>query len=70
MVLTKEAKEILSVEKNKIHLCYVLNVSYATMHRWLRDNSEKLTMVRVINAMVEITGLTEDEIFDTVENES
>ena len=70
MVLTKEAKEILSVEKNKIHLCHVLNVSYATMHRWLRDNSEKLTMVRVIKAMVEITGLSEEEIFDTVENES
>ena len=64
MILTKEAKEILSVEQNKIHLCHLLNVSYATMHRWLRDNSEKLTMVRVIHAMIEVTGLKEEELFE------
>lgn len=64
MILTKQAKEILAVEQNKIHLCHLLNVSYATMHRWLRDDCEKLTMLRVINAMSEVTGLTEEELFE------
>lgn len=64
MILTEKAKEILSVEKNKIHLCHLIGVSYATVHRWLRDDSEKLTMARVIEAIVEVTGIDKDDLFE------
>lgn len=66
MILKKEVKEILSVEKNKIHLCHLVDVSYATMHRWLREDYEKLQLPRIVTAICEVTGLSEDELFEEV----
>ena len=64
MKLKQNVKEILSVEENKIKLCYLTGVSYSTMHRWLRDDHEKLTLKKTIDAMIEVTGIPETEIFE------
>lgn len=65
MKLTKRAKEILSTEQNKIRLCYLTGKSYATIHRWIRDDNERLTMLQVIKSIIEVSGLSEEEIFET-----
>lgn len=64
MKLRQNVKEILSIEENKIKLCYLTGVSYSTMHRWLRDDHEKLTLKKTIDAIVEVTGVPENQIFE------
>ena len=70
MILRQDVKEILSIEKNKIHLCHLADVSYATMHRWLREDYEKLQLPRIIKAICEVTNISEENLFETVLHES
>ncbi len=64
MILKKEVKEILAIEQNKIHLCHLVNVSYSTMHRWLKDDHEKLTMARIVAGISEVTEIPESDLFE------
>lgn len=63
MELTQKAKKILLKESNKILLCQHTGKSYSTIHRWLKNNDEKLTIKSVIEVIKEITGLEEEQIF-------
>ena len=67
MVLNNDVKEILAIEKNKIALCYKTGVSYSTIHRWLRDDHEKLTLKKVSEAISEIAKIPESELFQKEE---
>lgn len=40
-----------------------LNKSYATLRRWLDNDSDEFTKKKVIEVICQITGLHEDQIF-------
>lgn len=65
MILKKEVKEILAMEQNKIHLCHLVGSSYASVHRWIRDDYEKLTLPRVSEKIAIVTGIPVEDLFET-----
>lgn len=72
MKLSEKAKKFLGDEQIKLKICLELGVAYFTFYRWTSKNSRKLTELRTIKAICEITGLGLDELFEqeTTETES
>lgn len=68
MKLTTKAKEKLASGKIKTLIAVKLDRSLATIQKWVREEDEKLTMIKVIEAIAEFTELDESEIFEPTEN--
>lgn len=49
----------------KAQLASKLNVAYSTIVRWYYKENDKFARLDVIQAITELTGLTQEEIFET-----
>lgn len=61
-------EEFIKITKNSVVKCKIavaLNKAYPTINNWLSipKFQENLTTKKAISALVEITGLTEEQIF-------
>lgn len=66
MTITKQAIEaIKSSNKAQAALMVAFNKSHKTIENWLRKSSIMLTTKTAVDAIIETTGLTEDEILET-----
>ena len=65
MKLKAEIKKTLHEPMNVGVMMTRLNKSYATLRRWFDNDSQEFTKKKVIELICEITGLSEDEIFET-----
>ena len=63
MELTKNALKAIREKKEcRIRLQYELNVTDATIYRWLENNSIMLTTAQALQIISEETGLKQEEI--------
>ena len=63
ITLSKKANQSLN-EDIKLKLALKLGKSYSTVRRWITSENDKLTTIERIEAIAELTGLNENEIFD------
>ena len=63
ITLSEKANQSLN-EDIKLKLALKLGKSYSTVRRWITSENDKLTTIERIEAIAELTGLNENEIFD------
>ncbi len=66
MILSEKALEKLSDDSIRMKICLELKISYVTFRRWTSLNHPNITRKESINAIIKFTGLSEEEIFETV----
>ncbi|MDY3521350.1 hypothetical protein D1Z97_03090 [Riemerella anatipestifer] len=64
MKLRKDVKKLLSKPKYYGLLISKTEMSYFTIKDWIDNDSKKLTQLENIKIIEEITGLTQEEIFE------
>lgn len=65
MKLSKKARQAIT-EDVKLKLSLSTGKSISTIRNWIKDDSERLTTIKTIEAIKEHTGLTQDEIFENL----
>ena len=67
MKLTQKFTDALKSEMVKMEIGLKADVKFSTLSRYVRENSEMLLLPRIKDAIIEKTGLLEEEFFE-VEN--
>lgn len=67
MEFTAKALELIDTNSIKSDLMRVANRSYPTITRWIKNNDPQLTRKDCLSVIMKETGLTESELFGTVE---
>ncbi len=69
MELTKQITDFFNQQGSKqrlrMLLALELDVSFETVSRWLNRDNEKLDNTKGRNALMKLTGLSNDELFNT-----
>lgn len=69
MELTKQISDFFnqrgSKQRLRMLLALDLDVSFETISRWLDRDNEKLDNTKGRNALMKLTGLSNDELFNT-----
>ena len=69
MKLTKQITDFFNQQGSKqrlrMLLALELDVSFETVSRWLNRDNEKLDNTKGRNALMKLTGLSNDELFNT-----
>jgi hypothetical protein len=69
MELTKQISDFFnqrgSKQRLRMLLALDLDVSFETISRWLDRDNEKLDSTKGRNALMKLTGLSNDELFNT-----
>ena len=65
MKVSKKFLESLKPDRIKSLLTLELDISRSTLNRWIQVENEKFAHLKVIEAITKITGLTQEEIFET-----
>lgn len=68
MILTQKFIETLKPELVKMEIGVKAEVKFSTLGRYIKENSEKLLLPRIKNAIIEVTGLTENDFFEKTED--
>ncbi len=64
MKLTQKFIDALKTEMVKMEIGVKADVKFSTLGRYVRENDEKLLLPRIKNAIIEVTGLLEDDFFE------
>ncbi|MCT4237846.1 hypothetical protein HZP42_15795 [Elizabethkingia anophelis] len=67
MKLSKKFKEWLRPDAKKSELCLELNISRATLSRWMSKSPENLSRLDRVQVIKEMSGLTQEELFESEE---
>ena len=67
MEFTAKALELIDTNSIKSDLMRVTDRSYPTIMRWIKNNDPQLTRKDCLSVIMKETGLTEAELFGTVE---
>lgn len=65
MKLTQKFIDALKTEMVKMEIGVKAGVKFSTLGRYVRENDEKLLLPRIKNAITEVTGLVEDDFFES-----
>jgi len=69
MELTKQITDFFNQQGSKqrlrMLLALELDVSFETVSRWLNRDNEKLDNTKGRNALMKLTGISNDELFNT-----
>ena len=66
MNLKKAALKAINTQETRLNLALALKVTEQTIIRYIKNNDDRLTKAAALKVIKEQTGLTEDEIFETV----
>lgn len=64
MKISPKAKKILLKDENALRIARKAKRSLGTIKKWLYADSPYLTMKPIIEEMMDITGFSEEELFD------
>ena len=65
MKLTEKFIEALKPEMVKMEIGVKADVKFSTLTRYVRESDEKLLLPRIKNVIIEITGISEEDFFET-----
>lgn len=67
MNLKESALKAINTQRTRLSLALALNVTEQTIIRYITNNDDSLTKAAALKVIKEQTGLSEDELFETIE---
>lgn len=64
MIVTNKFREAIKKDEKKMELASKLGISYGSLQRWLINDNVKFATLPNIKIINEVTGLTEEQIFE------